>query len=229
IIEVLLIQHHDLNTMASAQFVFYLTCLFLGEMAQMNHLNIPSLVHQDRGFLSANTGDSVTLRCFYRDDILARFYWYKQISGQKLRLISMFHKYETEATFYDEFKSNPRFTLDTEKGKNHLTITDVHTSDSATYYCAGSYSYTFELAEGTTLNVKVDSLVSVHILWGALAITTILSIFQAFIMCVILKRNRSKCKDEENIHYAALKHNKVNRSRNQRNTETECVYSGIKQ
>uniref|UniRef100_A0AAQ5X6R9 Ig-like domain-containing protein n=1 Tax=Amphiprion ocellaris TaxID=80972 RepID=A0AAQ5X6R9_AMPOC len=336
--------------MASAQFVFYLTCLFLGEMAQMNHLNIPSLVHQDRGFLSANTGDSVTLRCFYRDDILARFYWYKQISGQKLRLISMFHKYETEATFYDEFKSNPRFTLDTEKGKNHLTITDVHTSDSATYYCAGSYSYTFELAEGTTLNVKgsglnfqalvqqsasqtiqpgdsltlnctvhtgtcdgehsvywfkteeeslpriiytrggkneqcgkklntqthtcvynlpvknmshagtyycavascghilfgngtkldfkLDSLVSVHILWGALAITTILSIFQAFIMCVILKRNRSKCKgttavtgnqDEENIHYAALKHNKVNRSRNQRNTETECVYSGIKQ
>uniref|UniRef100_A0A3P8TJT3 Ig-like domain-containing protein n=1 Tax=Amphiprion percula TaxID=161767 RepID=A0A3P8TJT3_AMPPE len=126
--------------------------------AQMNHLNISSLVHQDRGFLSANTGDSVTLQCFYRDDILARFYWYKQIPGQKLRLISMFHKYETEATFYDEFKSNPRFSLDTEKGKNHLMITDVHTSDTATYYCAGSYSYTFELAEGTTLNVKGSGL-----------------------------------------------------------------------
>ncbi|XP_051800074.1 immunoglobulin alpha-2 heavy chain-like isoform X2 [Acanthochromis polyacanthus] len=356
-IEVLFIQHHSLNTMASAQFVFYLTCLFLGEMAQMNHLNVSSRVHQDRGFLSANTGDSVTLQCFYRDDIIARFYWYKQIPGQKLRLISMFYKYETENIFYDEFKNNPRFSLDTEKGKNHLKITNVHTSDSATYYCAGSYSFTFEFAEGTTLSVKgsglnfqalvqqsasqtiqpgdsltlnctvhtgtcdgehsvywfktqeeshpriiytrggkndecgkklntqtcvynlpvknlshagtyycavascghivfgngtkldfkyeVDSLVSVHILWGALAITTFMSVFQAFLMCVILKRNRFKSKelhsrppsatnaegnqDEENIHYAALKHDKVNRSRRQRNRDAECVYSGIKQ
>uniref|UniRef100_A0A3Q1GWM1 Ig-like domain-containing protein n=1 Tax=Acanthochromis polyacanthus TaxID=80966 RepID=A0A3Q1GWM1_9TELE len=143
-IKVLSIQHHSLNTMASAQF--------------MNHLNASSRVHQDRGFLSANTGDSVTLQCFYRDDIIARFYWYKQIPGQKLRLISMFYKYETENIFYDEFKNNPRFSLDTEKGKNHLKITNLHISDSATYYCASSYLFTLDFAEGTTINVNHSGL-----------------------------------------------------------------------
>uniref|UniRef100_A0A3Q1EBH3 Ig-like domain-containing protein n=1 Tax=Acanthochromis polyacanthus TaxID=80966 RepID=A0A3Q1EBH3_9TELE len=126
--------------------------------AQMNHLNASSRVHQDRGFLSANTGDSVTLQCFYRDDIIARFYWYKQIPGQKLRLISMFYKYETENIFYDEFKNNPRFSLDTEKGKNHLKITNLHISDSATYYCASSYLFTLDFAEGTTINVNHSGL-----------------------------------------------------------------------
>uniref|UniRef100_A0A3B4ZUG9 Ig-like domain-containing protein n=1 Tax=Stegastes partitus TaxID=144197 RepID=A0A3B4ZUG9_9TELE len=347
--------------MASAHFVFYLTCLLLWEMAQMSHLKSSSVLRQDRTFLSANTGDSVTLQCFYQSNFPGRLYWYKQTLGQRLRLISMFYKYETEAIFSDEFKSNPRFTLGTETGKNHLKITDLHTSDSATYYCASSYSFMFEFAEGTIVNVKgsglnirpsvqqspseiiqpgdsvnlsctvqtgicdgehsvywfktgeeplpriiytqggtndqcgkkpntqtqtcvhnlpiknlshagtyycavascghivfgngtklsdedaVDSLVSVHVLWGALAITTFLSVFQAFLMCVILKRNRFKHtessssrsspsttnaegdQDEENVHYAALKHDRVKRPRSQRNRETECVYSGIRQ
>ncbi|XP_044196641.1 immunoglobulin kappa light chain-like [Thunnus albacares] len=144
--------------MTSPVFAFYLTCLFLGKMAQMTHLKFSSSVRQDSGFISANVGDEMTLQCFYEGDVAARLYWYKQTLGQKPRRISTFYKYEVISTFHDEFNNNPRFTLDTEKGKNHLKITDLHISDSATYYCVSSYLNTLEFLEGTTLSVKGSGL-----------------------------------------------------------------------
>ncbi|XP_044039124.1 uncharacterized protein LOC122869845 [Siniperca chuatsi] len=149
--------------MTSPTFVFYLTCLFLGKMAQMT--NLISSVRQESGFVSVNIGDSVTLQCFYEGDVVARFSWYKQTLGQKPRLISTFYMSKKKGTFYDEFKNNPRFTLDIEKGKNHLKISDLHISDSATYYCASSFSQIFEFAEGITVSVKGSGLniqASVH-------------------------------------------------------------------
>ncbi|XP_044196615.1 uncharacterized protein LOC122973273 [Thunnus albacares] len=343
--------------MTSAEFVFFLTCLLLGQkMAQMTDLKFSSSVRQDRGFVSVNTGDNLTLQCFYDGDAATKFYWYKQTLGQKPRIISTYYKYERNGTFHDELKNNPRFALDTETGKNHLKITNLRISDSATYYCASSYSSKFEFAEGTIVNVKgsglniqasvhqlasessvtlnctvhtgtcddgehsvywfknseeshpgiiythggrndqcernsntqthicvynlpmkslnvshagtyhcavascgqilfgngtkldvgneVDSLV--YLLSGALTLTTILVVLLA--LYVINKRNSCQCKEsqvrfsapstsnaeghqnEENIHYAALKEHKINRSRRQRNnTETECVYSSVKQ
>ncbi|XP_067436134.1 uncharacterized protein [Thunnus thynnus] len=151
--------------MTSPVFAFYLTCLFLGKMAQITHLKFSSSVRQDSGFISANAGDETTLQCFYEGDVAARLYWYKQTLGQKPRIISTFYKYEVISTFHDEFNNNPRFTLDTEKGKNHLKITDLHISDSATYYCVSSYLNTLEFLEGTTLSVKGSGLniqASVH-------------------------------------------------------------------
>ncbi|XP_070786237.1 uncharacterized protein [Enoplosus armatus] len=140
--------------MTSPKLVFYLTCLFLGKMAQTTDLKFSSSVHQESGF---ETGDNLTLQCFYQGDV-AKLYWYKQTLGQKPRLISTFYKYERNGTFYDEFKNNPRFTLDTEIGRNHLKITDLRISDSATYFCARSYSFRFEFAEGTIVSVKGSSL-----------------------------------------------------------------------
>ncbi|XP_035850071.1 uncharacterized protein LOC116042265 isoform X2 [Sander lucioperca] len=87
-------------------------------------------------------------------------YWYKQTLGQKPKLISTYHEYNINGIFHDEFKNNSRFTLDMENGKNHLKITDVRVSDSATYYCASSdtYTYIFEFAEGTVVDVKGSGL-----------------------------------------------------------------------
>ncbi|XP_013880500.1 uncharacterized protein LOC106529578 [Austrofundulus limnaeus] len=126
----------------------------VGMTISVNGLNFYSSVRQQKGFVSVKAGDSLTLQCFYEDVVDARFYWYRQNLGSKPKLISTFYKYETNGIFYDEFRNNPRFALDTAKGKYHLKITNLSISDTATYYCASSYLYRFEFAEGTTVTVK---------------------------------------------------------------------------
>ncbi|XP_075942957.1 uncharacterized protein LOC142945905 [Anarhichas minor] len=143
--------------MTSPKFVFYLTCLFLWKMVQTTDLNFSSSVHQKNSFLSVQTGENLTLQCFYEDLFAVRLYWYKQIIGQKPSLISTSYKYDTKATFHDEFK-NPRFTLDAAVGKYQLRITDLQISDSATYYCASSYTVDLDFKEGTTVSVKGSGL-----------------------------------------------------------------------
>ncbi|XP_008285410.1 uncharacterized protein LOC103361173 isoform X3 [Stegastes partitus] len=143
--------------MTPPKFVVYLTCLLLETIARVATQKFSSH-RQEARFISADVGGSLTLQCFYEQTDATRFYWYKQSLRQRLRLISMFYKFDKEATFYDNFKSNPRFTVDTEKGNNHLKITDLRTSDSATYYCASSYSFLLEFAEGTIVNVKGSGL-----------------------------------------------------------------------
>ncbi|XP_051284745.1 uncharacterized protein LOC127379328 [Dicentrarchus labrax] len=141
--------------MTSAKFAFYLTCLFLGEMAQTTDVKLLSSVGQERRFISANVGDSVSLHCFYEGDNSVWRVWYKQTLGQQPRLISTFLRYIKNVTFYGEFKNNPRFTLDTENDKYHLKISNIHISDSATYYCAtGSCTAVLHFMKGTTVSVK---------------------------------------------------------------------------
>ncbi|KAK2900175.1 hypothetical protein Q8A73_013304 [Channa argus] len=145
------------NTMTSPQFVVYLTWLILGNMAHMTSVKSSS-VRQESHFISAKTGQNVTLQCFYDGDMATRFYWYKQTVGQEPRLVSTSYKYESNGIFHDEFNNNPRFILDTEKGKHHLEIRDIQISDSATYFCASSHSYMFEFGDGTTVSVTGSGL-----------------------------------------------------------------------
>uniref|UniRef100_A0A3B4V8V5 Immunoglobulin kappa light chain-like n=1 Tax=Seriola dumerili TaxID=41447 RepID=A0A3B4V8V5_SERDU len=124
-----------------------------------------SSVRQERSFVSANVGESLTLQCFFDNADLPRIYWYKQSVGQKPRLLSTLYASNTNGSFHDEFQNNPRFTLDTGTGKNHLQITDLRISDSATYYCAKKNSLVIEFAEGATVSVKGSGLniqASVH-------------------------------------------------------------------
>ncbi|XP_056225158.1 immunoglobulin kappa light chain-like [Seriola aureovittata] len=144
--------------MTSAQFVFCLTCLFLGRMVQATDQKVSSSVHQERSFVSANVGESLTLQCFFDNADLPTLYWYKQSVGQTPRLLSTVYAFNRNGSFHDEFKKNTRFSLDTENGKNHLKISDLRTSDSATYYCASSYSVKFEFGEGATVSVKGSGL-----------------------------------------------------------------------
>uniref|UniRef100_A0A3Q3IES0 Ig-like domain-containing protein n=2 Tax=Monopterus albus TaxID=43700 RepID=A0A3Q3IES0_MONAL len=139
--------------MACLKFALYLTCALLWRIELATNNKLSSSVHQDGGFISANVGDNVTLRCFYEGDVAAMFYWYKQTLQQKPRLLSSFYKHDTSGIFYAEFKDNPRFSLETNNGKNHLTILNLQISDSATYYCTTSYLNKFEFAEGTTVSV----------------------------------------------------------------------------
>ncbi|XP_034532798.1 uncharacterized protein LOC117807574 [Notolabrus celidotus] len=144
--------------MSPLMFAFCLTCLCLEKTAQTTELKSTTSVHQESGFISADVGEVITLQCFYEGDQATKFYWYKQTLGEKPRLISTYYKYETSVQLHGEFKNNPRFTLDTEIGRNHLKITDLHVSDTATYYCAFSYLTVFEFMEGISLSVKGSSL-----------------------------------------------------------------------
>nr|ACU27019.1 novel immune-type receptor 19 [Dicentrarchus labrax] len=151
--------------MTSPKVVFYLTCLFFGKMAQTTNQKFSSAVHQEKSFVSAQTGDNLTLKCFYEGDVAIKFHWCKQILGQKPRLISTYYKYNKNGTFNGEFRSNPRFTLDTEIGKNHLKITDLQLSDSGTYLCISSNSLMLEFMEIITVSVEGSGLnipASVH-------------------------------------------------------------------
>ncbi|XP_053199417.1 uncharacterized protein LOC128383854 [Scomber japonicus] len=144
--------------MTSPVFALYLTCLFVGEMAQTTALKFTSSAGQERGFISANVGDSVTLLCSREDYAATRVYWYKQTLAQKPRLISTLNTFDTNSTFYDEFKNNRRFTLETDNENNHLTITELQISDSATYYCVRYYLYKLIFSENIIVNVKGSGL-----------------------------------------------------------------------
>uniref|UniRef100_A0A3Q0SCP0 Novel immune-type receptor 12 n=1 Tax=Amphilophus citrinellus TaxID=61819 RepID=A0A3Q0SCP0_AMPCI len=133
-------------------FASHLLCLSFPS-AHMTDVKRPTCVHQDSSFLSCKTSDSLTLNCFYKGDVAARLYWYKQQLGQKPKLISTFYTYEN-STFYGEFMNNPRFTLDTKNGKNHLMIADLQISDSATYYCMSSYLNILIFLESITVIVE---------------------------------------------------------------------------
>ena len=96
--------------------------------------------------------------CSYKTNVPARLYWHKQSVREIPRLISNYYTYEKNVTFYGEFNNNPRFKLDTENGKNHLMITDLNISDSATYYCLSFYANELTFLEDITVSVKGSGL-----------------------------------------------------------------------
>uniref|UniRef100_A0A667YY17 Ig-like domain-containing protein n=1 Tax=Myripristis murdjan TaxID=586833 RepID=A0A667YY17_9TELE len=119
----------------------------------------PSLsIRQDSDLASANVGESMTFQCFYEVGVGAFLYWYKQTLGQKPQLISTLYMFDKNGSFHDEFKNDSRFKLETENNGNHLTISDLRLSDSATYFCVRGHSNNFEFGDGVTLSVKGSGL-----------------------------------------------------------------------
>ncbi|XP_036969112.1 uncharacterized protein LOC119027773 isoform X2 [Acanthopagrus latus] len=201
--------------MTSLRLVFFhLTCLFLGIMAQAAALKLSSSVQPDGGLLSLKTGDNLTLTCFYNVDVAARLYWYKQPLGQKLQLITTFFYFDTNGTFYGEFKNNPRFTLEshpgliyTHGGRNdqcerkdntqthtcvyNLPMKSLNLSHAGTYYCAVASCGHILFGNGTKLDFqdKVDSPVLLYFLSGALTFTTILVVLLTLSVFKMRKRN----------------------------------------
>ncbi|XP_029616073.1 uncharacterized protein LOC115198321 [Salmo trutta] len=113
-----------------------------------------SSILQDSGLISANVGDAVIVHCFYKGHMDMYFSWYNQPLGDKLQLFSTVYKFDRNATFYHEFKDYPRFSVENGQEKNHLRISDMQLSDSATYYCGSAYGNKVEFGEGDILIVK---------------------------------------------------------------------------
>ncbi|XP_053271661.1 uncharacterized protein LOC128429846 [Pleuronectes platessa] len=84
-------------------------------------------------------------------------YWFKQILGQKPKLMSKFYRHdidEDEDKLTGEFRNDTRFKLEITTRKNHLKISDVQISDSATYFCITGFLCTYEFKESISLSVK---------------------------------------------------------------------------
>uniref|UniRef100_A0A3P9L608 Ig-like domain-containing protein n=1 Tax=Oryzias latipes TaxID=8090 RepID=A0A3P9L608_ORYLA len=116
-----------------------------------------SVQQKGKGFLSVSVGDTVTLECSYEGPNSVQIFWYKQSFGQKPKLMSTFYGHTTKETFSDEFKSNSRFKLETENQNPHLKISNLKFSDSATYHCISSDSYSLTFLESFRVLVKDPS------------------------------------------------------------------------
>ncbi|XP_029530271.2 uncharacterized protein LOC115138022 [Oncorhynchus nerka] len=130
-------------------------CLIFPLLVEMVHgLAESSSISQKNGLMSANVGDTVVLLCFNKGDVGIMFSWYKQSFGNIPQLISTIYKYDRNATFYHEFKNNPRFSVEGGQGKNHLMIADVELSDTGTYYCGSAFGNNVEFGQGVILIIK---------------------------------------------------------------------------
>ncbi|KAM3590305.1 uncharacterized protein V6R79_007293 [Siganus canaliculatus] len=105
---------------------------------QATSVTASSSAHPEGAFLSLQTGENATLKCFYKADVSARLYWYKHMLGQKTNPVSAFNAHDSFGTFYDEFETDGRFTLDTESGSYDLKISNIQLSDSGLYYCSST-------------------------------------------------------------------------------------------
>ncbi|XP_051284741.1 uncharacterized protein LOC127379325 isoform X2 [Dicentrarchus labrax] len=196
-------------------------------------LNIPASVHQSASE-SIQPGGSVTLNCTVHTgtcDGEHSVYWFKTSEESHPGLIY------THGDRNDQCERKP----DTQ---THTCVYNLpmNLSHAGTYYCAVASCGHILFGNGTKLDIEdeVNSPVLVYFLSGALAFTTILVVL---LTVSVYKMNKRNCQctaastantelnqDAENLHYAALRNHKANRSRRQRdNTMSECVYSSVKQ
>ncbi|XP_023201562.1 V-set and immunoglobulin domain-containing protein 1-like [Xiphophorus maculatus] len=143
--------------MSPGQLVVGLTFLFLLRFDQ-TILQVSSSLEQGSRFVSVKAGESVTLQCFHDPTTTSKFSWYKLSLGQKPKLISTVFKYDPNASFHNEFKDNPRFTLDTKGNLNNLKITNLQPSDSGIYFCVTGNSFKTEFNGGTVIHVEESGL-----------------------------------------------------------------------
>ncbi|XP_054457428.1 uncharacterized protein LOC129093435 [Anoplopoma fimbria] len=209
---------------------------------QGSRLNLTVLVHQSASD-SIQPGGSVTLNCTVHTgtcDGQHSVYWFKDSEESHPGLIY------THGGRNDQCERKPN--TQTHTCVYNLPMKSLNLSHAGTYYCAVASCGHILFGDGTKLVFKDDrgSLVLVYFLSGALAFTNILVVLLAFSVYKMNKRNSQSaernvtfsasstqntalCQDAENLHYAALRDHNRNRSRRPRdNTQTECVYSGVR-
>ncbi|XP_040887420.1 uncharacterized protein LOC121177241 isoform X3 [Toxotes jaculatrix] len=204
-------------------------------------LNIQALVHQSPSE-TVQPGGSVTLSCTVHTgtcDGEHSVYWFRNSEESQPGLIY------THGDRNDQCERKP--DTQTHTCFYNLPMENHSLSHAGTYDCAVASCGHILFGNRTKQDSKDDvtSLVLVCFLSGALAFTTILLILLAVSVYKMYKRNCADsnvktpapstpntelCQDSDDLHYAALRNHKVNRSTRQRdNTFGECVYSSVRQ
>ncbi|XP_031424526.1 uncharacterized protein LOC116220699 isoform X2 [Clupea harengus] len=104
----------------------------------------------------AAPGDTVTLDCFFpeafKTDPLS---WYKQTLGQKPFLVARSSRATISwSPLFSEDFQNGRMNIQRSDGVFYLTITNVTSSDEATYYCTLTMQLDHTFGNGTFLALK---------------------------------------------------------------------------
>ncbi|KAJ0023575.1 hypothetical protein NQD34_003474 [Periophthalmus magnuspinnatus] len=183
-------------------------------------------------------GHSVILHCSVQTDGCVgqhRVHWFKQSEESAAGLL------------YSHGGSSDQCESNTDGPNNpcvyNLPIHNVSSQQTGTYYCAVAACGQVLFGIGTRVTLK-DGVhtVMIHMLSGALALSSVLLILLAFVLCTT-KNKYSRCSTElqsqcrilaltngenepDHLHYAALSVNRKLRS--QRNSDpVDCVYSRI--
>ncbi|XP_066536325.1 uncharacterized protein [Hoplias malabaricus] len=104
--------------------------------------------------VTAEKGHNVSLSCFHPETQINKVLWYKQTLGKKPLLITSSFYYNLPFDFHNGFDKEKRLNMSRSAGSSNLTISRVEHSDSAVYYCAGSFSNIVSFGSGTVLVIK---------------------------------------------------------------------------
>nr|AAF28778.1 immune-type receptor 12 [Sphoeroides nephelus] len=197
------------------------------------HLSVPVEVHQSPSE-SIQSGGSVTLNCTVQTgscDEEHTVYWFKN-SGESGAQLIYTHGSRKEQC---ERKSNICVY--------NLSMKNLNISKVGSYYCAVAACGRILFGAGTNVDTENGVCFTglpVYALTGALVVITILCVLLA--LSLMKLRKKSNCQktqidssfdmtemvQEHNVHYAALRDPKVNKSRRKRESkETECVYTYV--
>ncbi|XP_029957124.1 uncharacterized protein LOC115395637 isoform X4 [Salarias fasciatus] len=195
-----------------------------------------TLVNQP-GSDSIQPGGFATLSCTVHPgscDGEHSVYWYKK-SEESLPVV-----------FYTHGGMNDQCDSQSNACFYELPMENLTQTDAGMYYCAVASCGQVLFGNGTKLDFpdKVNPWVLVHLLSWALLFTMIFSIFLAFLLYNITKKNSCHSsgvqerlsspsaattegfEEPNSLHYAALSHKKTNRPRRHGNASNdECVYS----
>lgn len=123
---------------------------------QVSAVDKTSSINQDSGVITAKVGETVTLKCFCQDEAVTFLSWYQQSLGGKPLIISTRMMHKQEASISPAYKDRFQVEAQSEEGSNHLIITDLRLSDSATYYCGILEFNAIEFGQGAFLHVKTS-------------------------------------------------------------------------
>ena len=111
-------------------------------------------ITQESGIITAEVGQNVTLKCFCPDNAVTFLSWYQQSLGGKPVIISTRMKHNPDASISDAYKDRFQVSTQDKDGINHLIISNLRLSDSATYYCGVLEFNAIEFGQGAFVHVK---------------------------------------------------------------------------
>uniref|UniRef100_A0A665VJL7 Ig-like domain-containing protein n=1 Tax=Echeneis naucrates TaxID=173247 RepID=A0A665VJL7_ECHNA len=118
-------------------------------------------IYQDSGLIEAVAGETVTLQCFVKGEAVTFLFWYRQLLGGTPHTVATRMKHSEEADISSAYKDRFQVSKRNSEGANHLTINNIQTTDSASYFCGVLEFNAIKFGHGAFLHVKMSEIQAV--------------------------------------------------------------------